>query len=83
MENDPKCRLPSKAFSRADPYGFTLQSGSAVLVALGVDEEEKRTVLGTSVALSEAEVHWRAFISSLLDVVCVVCKWSLAMPTKA
>ncbi len=39
----------------------------AVLVALGVDEKGKRTVLGTSVALSEAEVHWRAFISSLLD----------------
>jgi len=39
----------------------------AVLVALGVDESGKRTVLGTSVALSEAEVHWRAFISSLLD----------------
>lgn len=39
----------------------------AVLVAVGVDEKGKRTVLGTSVALSEAEVHWRAFISSLLD----------------
>ncbi len=39
----------------------------AVLVALGVDENGKRTVLGTSVTLSEAEVHWRAFISSLLD----------------
>ena len=39
----------------------------AVLVAIGVDENGKRTVLGTSVALSEAEVHWRAFISSLLD----------------
>lgn len=39
----------------------------AVLVAVGVDENGKRTVLGTSVALSEAEVHWRAFISSLLD----------------
>ena len=39
----------------------------AVLVALGVDEKGKRTVLGTSVALSEAEVHWRTFISSLLD----------------
>jgi len=39
----------------------------AVLVAVGVDKNRKRTVLGTSVALSEAEVHWRAFISSLLD----------------
>lgn len=39
----------------------------AVLVALGVGEDGKRIVLGTSVALSEAEVHWRGFISSLLD----------------
>jgi len=39
----------------------------AVLVAIGVAENGKRIVLGTSVALSEAEVHWRAFIMSLLD----------------
>lgn len=39
----------------------------AVLVAIGVSENGKRTVLGTSVALSEAEVHWRAFIMSLMD----------------
>ena len=40
----------------------------AVLVAIGVTEDGKRTVLGTSVALSEAEVHWRAFISSLISL---------------
>ncbi len=39
----------------------------AVLVAIGVAENGKRTVLGTSVALSEAEIHWRTFLSSLLD----------------
>lgn len=39
----------------------------AVLVAIGVAENGKRIVLGTSVALSEAEVHWRGFIMSLLD----------------
>jgi len=39
----------------------------AVLVAIGVREDGKRSVLGTSVALSEAEVHWRGFLSSLLD----------------
>lgn len=38
----------------------------AVLVAMGVGADGKRTILGTSVALSEAEVHWRAFIASLL-----------------
>ena len=37
----------------------------AVLVATGVREDGFRTVLGTSVALSEAEVHWRSFLESL------------------
>jgi transposase-like protein len=38
----------------------------AVLVAIGIDVQGKRSVLGTSVSLSEAEVHWREFLSSLL-----------------
>lgn len=38
----------------------------AVLVAVGVTQEGKRRVLGVSVALSEAEVHWRAFLDSLI-----------------
>lgn len=38
----------------------------AVLVAVGVTADGKRRVLGVSVALSEAEVHWRAFLDSLL-----------------
>ena len=38
----------------------------AVLVALGVREEDgKRMLLGVSVSLSEAEVHWRSFRESL------------------
>ena len=37
----------------------------AILIALGVDELGKRTILGVSVALSEAEAHWRQFLSSL------------------
>jgi transposase-like protein len=37
----------------------------AVLLALGVREDGKRTLLGVSVSLSEAEVHWRAFLESL------------------
>ena len=39
----------------------------AVLSAIGVRRDGKRSVLGVSVALSEAEVHWRNFIASLLD----------------
>lgn len=38
----------------------------AVLIALGVDEHGKRDLLGCSVALSEAEVHWRTFLQSLV-----------------
>lgn len=38
----------------------------AVLVAVGVTADGKRRILGVSVALSEAEVHWRAFLDSLI-----------------
>ena len=38
----------------------------AVLVAVGITTDGKRRVLGVSVALSEAEVHWRAFLDSLI-----------------
>lgn len=38
----------------------------AVLIAIGVDAEGRRSVLGVSVSLSEAEVHWRDFFKSLL-----------------
>ena len=37
----------------------------AVLSAIGVGLDERRRVLGLSVALSEAEVHWRAFLENL------------------
>ncbi|MFQ6610367.1 MAG: transposase [Fidelibacterota bacterium] len=38
----------------------------AVLVAVGVNPGHPREVLGTSVSLSEAEVHWREFLQSLV-----------------
>ena len=37
----------------------------AVLMAIGINEQGKRQILGCSVALSEAEVHWRDFLSGL------------------
>ena len=37
----------------------------AVLIALGVGPDGKRSIIGVSVALSEAEVHWRDFLQSL------------------
>jgi putative transposase len=40
----------------------------AVLLATGVRADDgKRTVLGVSVSLSEAEVHWREFLASLQE----------------
>jgi transposase-like protein len=38
----------------------------ALLTAIGVEGSGARRVLGVSVALSEAEVHWRAFLESLI-----------------
>ena len=38
---------------------------AAVLSAIGIGPDERRRVLCVSVALSEAEVHWRAFLESL------------------
>ena len=38
---------------------------AAVLIAIGVDEHGRRSVLGVSVSRSEAEVHWRDFLDDL------------------
>ncbi len=40
---------------------------AAVLIACGVGADGHRDVLGCSVSLSEAEVHWRAFLTELKD----------------
>jgi len=40
---------------------------AAVLVACGVLKNGRRTVLGVSVSTNEAEVHWRAFLQSLVE----------------
>ena len=37
----------------------------AVLIAVGVNPQGKREILGISVSLSEHEVHWRTFLESL------------------
>lgn len=39
----------------------------SVLIAIAVDAEGRRSVLGVSVSLSEAEVHWREFFKSLIE----------------
>ena len=38
---------------------------AAVLLAVGVNDQGKREVLGVSVSLGEHEVHWRAFLKGL------------------
>jgi transposase-like protein len=52
-------------------YEKVRHSGSivdcAVFTAIGIDPEGRRSVLGVSVCLSEAEVHWREFFKSLLE----------------
>jgi putative transposase len=51
-------------------YEKVRQAGSvrdaAILMASGVKKDGKRTILGVSVSLSEAEVHWRAFLEGLV-----------------
>jgi transposase-like protein len=39
----------------------------AVLIAIGLNPEGKRTVLGVSCKLSEAELHWREFLQTLQE----------------
>jgi putative transposase len=45
-------------------HGGTVIS-CAVLMAIGVNSSGHRSLLGCSVSLSEAEVHWREFLASL------------------
>lgn len=40
---------------------------AAILIACGVGADGQRDVLGCSVSLSEAEVHWRTFLAGLKD----------------
>ena len=39
----------------------------AILTAIGILPNGKRSILGTSCSLSEAEVHWRRFLESLIE----------------
>jgi transposase-like protein len=39
---------------------------AAILIASGVGKDGKRQILGLSVSLSEAEVHWRIFLQDLI-----------------
>ncbi len=43
-----------------------LVKDAAFLVASGVDDTGKRSLLGISVSTSESEIHWRSFFESLV-----------------
>ena len=47
-------------------HGGTVVS-LAILTAIGITPDGKRSILGTSCCLSEAEVHWRTFLQSLTE----------------
>ena len=51
-------------------YEKVRQAGSvrdaAILIASGVKKDGRRSILGLSVSLSEAEAHWRAFLEGLV-----------------
>ena len=51
-------------------YEKVRQAGSvrdaAILMASGVKKDGKRSILGISVSLSEAEAHWRSFLEGLV-----------------
>lgn len=51
-------------------YEKVRQAGSvrdaAILIASGVKKDGKRSILGISVSLSEAEIHWRVFMETLV-----------------
>jgi putative transposase len=51
------------------PRQLRLRAQAVVIwtIAYGVDNNGKRRVLGISTEISEAEVHWRAFLKSLVD----------------
>lgn len=40
---------------------------AAILTAFGIAPDGTRRILGVSVALSEAEIHWRSFLESLVS----------------
>lgn len=39
----------------------------ALLIAVGIMDDGRRSILGLSASLSEAEIHWRNFLQSLKD----------------
>jgi putative transposase len=71
LEEWRRCELGEVVYLYLDArYEKVRQDGqvrdAAVLIAVGVDLSGHRKVLGVSVSLGEQEIHWRAFLESLV-----------------
>lgn len=58
-----QCRLDAR-YEKIRHNGNVISC--AVLIATGINPDGKRTILGVICKLSEAELHWRDFLQSLL-----------------
>jgi transposase-like protein len=68
-------------------YGKVRQNGRivsvAVIVAVGVNSDGRREVLGMDIGASEAEPFWTAFLRKLTRRGCAASSWSSPTRTKA
>ena len=61
------CVVLGGMIAKARKRYLTFRILAGILTAIGVLPDGNRSVLGTSCSLSEAEVHWRAFLESLIE----------------
>ncbi|MEY9523965.1 hypothetical protein ABIF70_005106 [Bradyrhizobium japonicum] len=54
----------------------------AVIVAVGVNSDGRREVLGMDIGPSEAETFWTAFLRKLPAAACAASSWSCPTPTR-
>ena len=55
----------------------------AVIVAVGVNSDGRREVLGMGVGTSEAEPIWTEFLRKLTPAACAASSWWCRTPTKS
>lgn len=67
MQAERQQHLQAAPYERTEERrGYAQVRDAAVLIAMGITADGKRTILGVSVSVSEQEVHWRQFLQSLL-----------------
>ena len=54
----------------------------AVIIAVGVNADGRREVLGMDIGPSEAETFWTEFLRSCEGGACAASSWSFLTPTK-